>query len=500
MNAAGSGQGPLAASAQPVVGRGAALALRLESSNHAQELGEYAARTAKLPQPVIDLMRRERIYRRLLATADTVAVLTAVLSAAWLLGQNIRWPIVAAPPFVILVAKIQGLYDRDEMVIRKSTIAEWRELLEATTLASICIYLSWRVLTTAMRGPGMRIFLLLIVSMTLTAVIGRAIARMLARRVTPDERCAIVGDVGRCALLAETITSIDGVELVGGIAIEQTDGSLAELRQIVTDLNLHRLIVTPHDHSSDAATLDLVRSAKLLGVRVSILPSVLAAVGGCAAFDELDGHTLLGVPRFGLTRSSCAIKRAFDIIGALSAVVLLSPLMLLIAILIRLESPGPILFRQSRVGRGGRSFVIFKFRSMVVGADTLKANLLSRNEAGDGLFKIADDPRATRTGRRLRRTHLDELPQLFNVLRGEMSLVGPRPLVSEEDGQIAGTDRIRLSLTPGITGPWQICGPMNAPLSEMVKLDYLYISSWSVWRDLDILLTTMTRVFCRRGH
>ncbi|MGO9902915.1 MAG: exopolysaccharide biosynthesis polyprenyl glycosylphosphotransferase [Solirubrobacteraceae bacterium] len=445
-------------------------------------------------------MRREQVYRRLLANADAIAALAAVILATRLLGQTIRWPILALPPFVILVAKIQGLYDRDEMVIRKSTIAEWRALLEATTIVSICIYLSWRVLTTATRGPGMRLFLLLVVSMTPTAIIARTLGRLLARRVTPDERCLIVGDVDRCAHLAETIASVDGVELIGEIASDQLDGSLADLRKIVTDLDLHRLVIAPHTHSSDTATLNLVRSAKLLGVRVSILPSVLAAVGGCAAFDELDGHTLLGVPRFGLTRSSCALKRSFDLIGSAASIAVLSPLLLAIGILIRLDSPGPIVFRQSRIGREGWPFPMLKFRSMVDGADAMKDNLLSQNEACDGLFKIADDPRVTRVGRLLRTAHLDEMPQLFNVLRGEMSLVGPRPLVPAEDHQIAGTDRIRLSLTPGITGPWQICGPMTTPLSEMVKLDYLYISNWSLWRDVDILLKTAIRIVDRGGH
>ncbi len=496
----GSGQGLLNVGSRPAGERSAQISLGLGSSNGAQQLGELGARTTVRPASVIDLMRREQVYRRLLASADTIAALTAVVFAARLLGQNLRWPVIVAPALVVLLAKIQGLYDRDEMVIRKSTIAEWRELLEATTIASICIYLSWRVLTTASRGAGMRLFLLLVVWMTLAAIIGRTFARLLARRLTPNERCMIVGDVDHCAYLAESIASVDGVDLIGGIAIEQVDGSLADLRQIVNDLNLHRVVIAPHARLSDVATLELVRSAKLLGVRVSILPSILAAVGGCAAFDELDGHMLLGVPRFGLTRSSSAIKRSFDLTGSALSIFLFAPILLVISTLIRLDSPGPILFRQNRIGRDGQPFQMLKFRSMVHGADAMKDSLLSQNEAQAGLFKIAQDPRITRVGRLLRNAHLDELPQLFNVLRGEMSLVGPRPLITEEDDQIAGTDRIRLSLTPGITGPWQICGPMTTPLSEMVKLDYLYISNWSLWRDVDILLKTTMRIVDRAGH
>jgi lipopolysaccharide/colanic/teichoic acid biosynthesis glycosyltransferase len=150
------------------------------------------------------------------------------------------------------------------------------------------------------------------------------------------------------------------------------------------------------------------------------------------------------------------------------------------------------------VGRDGNHFRIVKFRSMVADAEMRKATLLSRNEAGDGLFKIRDDPRVTRVGGVLRRTSLDELPQLFNVLRGEMSLVGPRPLVVDEDERVFGLDRSRLDLTPGMTGPWQVLGA-RVPLHEMVGIDYLYVANWSLWLDVKILARTVAHVF-RRGN
>jgi lipopolysaccharide/colanic/teichoic acid biosynthesis glycosyltransferase len=173
--------------------------------------------------------------------------------------------------------------------------------------------------------------------------------------------------------------------------------------------------------------------------------------------------------------------------------------MLIAALLIKLDTKGPVFFQQTRVGRGGARFGMLKFRSMVDGADALKGGLSARNEAGHGLFKIAADPRVTRFGRSLRRTKIDELPQLFNVLGGQMSLVGPRPLIVEEDEQIIGTDRRRLHLTPGITGPWQILGSSEVPINEMAKLDYLYIANWSVWEDLRILGQTLFLVAHRRG-
>jgi lipopolysaccharide/colanic/teichoic acid biosynthesis glycosyltransferase len=178
--------------------------------------------------------------------------------------------------------------------------------------------------------------------------------------------------------------------------------------------------------------------------------------------------------------------------------VLVSPVIAAIAFAIQLESRGPVFFRQTRVGRDGSHFQIVKFRSMVVDAERQKDTLRARNEAGDGLFKIRDDPRITRVGRVLRSTSLDELPQLFNVLCGEMSLVGPRPLVVDEDMLVFGLDRSRLHLTPGMTGPWQILGA-RVPMQEMVGIDYLYVANWTMWLDLKLLVRTVRHV-TRRGN
>ena len=173
--------------------------------------------------------------------------------------------------------------------------------------------------------------------------------------------------------------------------------------------------------------------------------------------------------------------------------------MLVIAAAIKLDGRGPVLFRQQRVGQHGRHFWMIKFRTMVPDADALKDELRALNEAQDGLFKIADDPRVTRVGRFLRKSSLDELPQLLNVIRGEMSLVGPRPLVIEEDHKIEGWDRRRLDLMPGVTGPWQILGPTRVPLQQMGSMDYLYVANWSLWSDMKILLRTVAHVLERRG-
>jgi lipopolysaccharide/colanic/teichoic acid biosynthesis glycosyltransferase len=222
------------------------------------------------------------------------------------------------------------------------------------------------------------------------------------------------------------------------------------------------------------------------------------AVGSSVVFDDLYGMTVLGIPRFGLSPSSRALKRATDVVGASILLLALAPFLALIAVAIRIDGPGPVLFRQWRVGRDGKPFRLLKFRTMVDGADAMKAALRDRNES-DGLFKIAQDPRITRIGQLLRRMSLDELPQLLNVLRGEMSLVGPRPLIVDEDEKTIGWHRGRLQLTPGMTGQWQILGSSRIPLHEMVAIDYLYVANWSFWADVKIMLRTIPYVLGRHG-
>ena len=257
------------------------------------------------------------------------------------------------------------------------------------------------------------------------------------------------------------------------------------------------MIFVPRTSDSDEI-LDVIRVVKVLGVKVSVLPDLFEVVGSSVELDDVGGLPLMGLRRRSLTRSSAALKRAMDATVAATAIVLLAPLLALIALAIKVGSRGPVLFRQRRIGQHGDEFDLYKFRTMVDGADGMKAGLEELNEA-EGLFKIRSDPRLTRVGPLLRRTHFDELPQLINVLRGEMSLVGPRPLVPDEDKTIEGWHRLRVQLLPGMTGHWQILGGPRVPLHEMVKIDHLYVANWSLWLDLKILLRTVPHVLARRG-
>jgi lipopolysaccharide/colanic/teichoic acid biosynthesis glycosyltransferase len=192
------------------------------------------------------------------------------------------------------------------------------------------------------------------------------------------------------------------------------------------------------------------------------------------------------------------LKRAVDIVVSLIAIVLLAPVMLLIAILVKLDTPGPVLFSSRRIGRNREPFMMLKFRTMVLDADSQRDDLRHLSEAPDGLFKIQNDPRLTRFGRYIRATSLDELPQLFQVLSGTMSLVGPRPLPPEEDVLISSPG-LRNEVRPGLTGPWQVAGSWRIPLSQMVEMDNGYLSNWSMWLDLKMVGLTFLHVVRRKG-
>jgi exopolysaccharide biosynthesis polyprenyl glycosylphosphotransferase len=454
-------------------------------------------------------MRREWLFRRALLAADVVAIVLAFVLTAELSSRSPRltWMSVVGVPILLAVAKMLGLYDRDEALLRKTTLDEVPKLFEAATL---CTLVAWLTGGLALGGALNRhdaLFLWL--SLAALLIAGRAVARALALRVAPTERCLFIGDAkladairpkltARGGVKAEMVAQIDLVA-AGSWSTDACSGQrLTEIRELSRGLDVHRAIVAPG--SADAGEmLDLMRTLKAIGVRVSVLPRLLEVVGSSIEFDDLHGVTLMGVRRFELTRSSRALKRAFDLLGAPLMLITVAPLMLMIMIAIKLDSRGPVFFRQLRVGRHGRRFHMLKFRTMVPDADAMKASLRARNEAAEGLFKIADDPRVTRVGRFLRKSALDELPQLLNVARGEMGLVGPRPLVIEEDRRIEGWHRRRLELTPGMTGPWQILGPARSPLREMAVMDYLYVASWSLWSDVKILLRTISHVIGRRG-
>lgn len=454
-------------------------------------------------------MRRDALFRRLLLLADVVALVGAFVLTVALSRRSLQltWAGIAAVPILVMCAKLTGLYDRDETLLRKTTLDEAPRLLQLATACALVAWLAGGLLVEGQLDRHEALFLWLALAALL--ILARTASRAIALRVAPAERCLFIGDelsaqtirsklACRGGIRAQVVAHLDLDKAASWSTDSYAEARLGEIRDLAQTLDVHRAIVAPR--SVDAGEmLNLVRTLKAVGVRVSVLPRLLEVVGSSVEFDDLHGVTVMGVRRFELTRSSAAVKRAFDLLWASVGLFAVSPVMLLAAIAIKLDGRGPVFFRQRRVGRHGKHFQIFKFRTMVADAEAQKESLRDRNEAQEGLFKIFDDPRVTRVGRVLRKTALDEVPQLLNILKGEMSLVGPRPLIVEEDTRIQGWHRRRLELTPGMTGPWQILGPARVPLREMVAIDYLYVANWSLWNDMKILLRTVAYVIGCRG-
>ena len=451
------------------------------------------------PRRTLDLDHR---YRQLLGLADVLACSASLVVGLSVIGSGgkVSPLVLVALPLIVLISKILGLYDRDELVLRKSTLEEAPMLFQVATLFALLLWLGAAPLDIGVLTSGQ--VAALWGSLFLMLVSGRVAARGIARRTTSPERCLLLGDPQACRRVRRKLSESSTVnaEVVAAITSErigEEEVPFALLQQIATEQEIQRIIIAPRstDHGD---VLNLVRAAKSIGLKVSVLPRLLEIVGSSVVVDDVQGLRVLGVTRFGLSRSSVFVKRSLDVTASAIGLMVLAPLLAAIAVAVKLTSSGPVFFRQPRIGRDGHTFQMLKFRTMCKNADEMKDELRHLNETV-GLFKIAEDPRVTRIGRVLRSSSLDELPQLINVLRGEMSLVGPRPLVDEDDSQIEGWDRHRLHLTPGMTGPWQVLGPGRLPLAEMVKLDYLYVATWSLWGDIKILLRTVGFVVGRHG-
>jgi exopolysaccharide biosynthesis polyprenyl glycosylphosphotransferase len=455
---------------------------------------------------------RDTRFRRVLAAVDVAAAtLSIFLALVVFAGESLNLvPAIVSIPLVIVVAKAIGLYDRDETLVRKTTLDEAPGILAVSAFFAFIVWMAAPLLVNGHLGRGTIVVLAGLTFISLMS--GRAIARVTSVARTEPERCIVIGSASAADRVAEKLEAVHGVkaELVGRVPLEADYldagatsrvpvlGDMSTLGMVLGGEDIERAIIA-FDGPDSEDLLHTIRLVKALGVKVSVLPRLLEVVGSASTYDDIDGLPLLGVKRYGLSRSSDLLKRAVDLVGASIVLLFLSPLFAAIALAIKLDSPGPVFFRQRRIGRCSEGFGMFKFRSMVENAEEVKDELRAHNEADGGLFKIEDDPRITRVGGLLRKTSIDELPQLFNVIKGDMSLVGPRPLVPDEDRKIEGWQRRRAGFRPGMTGMWQIFGASRIPMHEMVKIDYLYGANWSVWRDLKILARTVPVVIGRRG-
>jgi exopolysaccharide biosynthesis polyprenyl glycosylphosphotransferase len=283
------------------------------------------------------------------------------------------------------------------------------------------------------------------------------------------------------------------------VDLGETGVVLRALRRALNETGARVVILAGAERLADDETLDLLRSAWLRGVQMRVVPGALAIMSSRPVLSRSMGLPLLKVSYPRLDNTQRALKRALDVSVSLIGLVVLSPVLLAVAVAIRLDSPGPIFFRQKRAGADERVFLCYKFRSMREDAELRQAEVEALNEADGPVFKMKVDPRVTRVGKFLRRWSVDEVPQLWNVLRGEMSLVGPRPLPVRDFERMGEEHKKRLAAIPGMTGYWQISGRSSLSFEEMVRLDLYYIDNWSLSFDLKIILRTLGAVLHHEG-
>ncbi|HET8863042.1 MAG TPA: sugar transferase [Solirubrobacterales bacterium] len=458
--------------------------------------------------------RRGAVLARMLFTADSVAAClaaaiavfvlglssTELSGAAYVAGATLLWPFAA---FSI------GLYRSDQL-------ASWASAVSEIPRAFVAILL----ITWPLFGLASILGLEQVIGVTFLTVSGIAGLTGIARTIVraglhrdPDlrQRTLILGSgfvAGQVVKKLHNNVQF-GLVPVGIVDDEVHDvgspdlpwlGRFTDLDTIIEAQGIDRVIIA-FSKASHEQLLESIRACRDAGVTVDVVPRLFEFLDGVRALDQVGGLPLLSIGTPVLTSASIAAKRLLDAAGSLALILAFSPLMIAIAIAIKLESRGPIFFRQPRAGRGNTSFQLIKFRSMYVDAEKRKSEISELNEAGDGvMFKIRKDPRVTRVGQFIRRFSIDELPQLFNVLRGEMSLVGPRPLIFPETAALDEDWHLRrLELRPGLTGPWQVYGRSQSPFQEMVRFDYQYVAGWSLARDVEILLATLPAVLSGRG-
>lgn len=316
-------------------------------------------------------------------------------------------------------------------------------------------------------------------------------------------RVIAAGTAANCRAALQRLQADSSLVSLGFVDTNDTGDStaLGDVADIVPIIRKHRVdaVVLAGDVDPDV-TAEIIGVADAAGCQVFAMPPALEATGLEPRVVWLQGVPVVRLTRPGLLGGQLVAKRVFDIAGSALAMLILSPLYLIVAIAVRMSSPGPIIFPQTRVGLGGHTFRIKKFRSMVVDAEEKRSSLAGRNLYVDTrLFKVKNDPRVTRLGVFLRRWSLDELPQFWNVLRGDMSLVGPRPALPSELSLYQEHQYTRFDMKPGVTGPWQVSGRNNiTDFEEVIRLETEYMRNWSVWKDLGILLQTIPAVL--RGH
>jgi exopolysaccharide biosynthesis polyprenyl glycosylphosphotransferase len=465
------------------------------------------------------LARRLTIPRAktLVVIADCMAVGLAVAVCLLFIrapGTNAtRWtaaPLLLCAPAVWSVAIARQRAYRARAIVRR--VDELRRLVRATLLAAAELAVAGAILNR----PMPRVWLvalppIALVLLTVEREVARRIFLRLRRKGALARPVVMVGANNEAleilgALSRDPATGYRIVGFVSDLDHELIDeqirdavfGRVADLDSVIAETNARGVIIASTAVTTKVSN-QLARRLTDRGLHVEITSTLRDITVNRLSIGHVDRFPTVYVAAVRRGGWRALAKRAFDIAAATALLVLLAPVLLAVALCVKLTSSGPVLFRQVRVGHRGDPFELLKFRTMVADAELRLEEVIDLNEASGPLFKIAEDPRVTRVGRVLRRTSLDELPQLWNVIRGEMSLVGPRPALPHESYVWEPAVRERLRVKPGITGMWQVNGRSSASFDDYVRLDLLYVDNWSLLSDLAILVRTLPAVFSRRG-
>jgi exopolysaccharide biosynthesis polyprenyl glycosylphosphotransferase len=469
-------------------------------------------------------------YRRwstlLLALAD-ITLINVAFGIAYYMRYELQWiravaeayyvPFRAYVPvsllltvILLIVFKVEGLYDQR----RGSSWLDEVYTIFTSSLIGIAIMIFLFFLYRAnfySRLIFLYALLLIVLFLSASRLLERRARGYLRRHGIGADRVLIVGagEVGRAimrSILARPelgyqpfgFVDDDPKKLGNDIGPFKAAGSTADLPVILKEHAPDEVIISL-PWLSHRKVLKIIGDCERQGIQARFVPDLFHMSLSQVNIDQINGIPLIGMKQPSLRGWKVALKRTLDVGISLAALTVLAPLLLLIALAIRLDSPGPVLFKQTRLGRGGKPFTFYKFRSMRDQAEQELMELAALNEAEGPIFKIKDDPRCTGPGRILRRFSLDELPQLVNVLRGDMSLVGPRPPLPLEVEQYEEWHFERLSIPSGITGLWQVMGRSDLTFDEMVMLDLFYAENWSLWLDFKIILRTIPTMLSGRG-
>jgi exopolysaccharide biosynthesis polyprenyl glycosylphosphotransferase len=492
-----------------------------------------------VPSPVTRARRRaDFVYHRLLALSDVAAIVLAAALAFFLAGATGRTTsaviyvelIALMIPVWMLIAYFAGLYHQVDYRIGHDLVDELGPVLVAIT-AWVWLFVAVRlVVSDETTDLGRPIFLWVVASVLLLTF--RALVRTWARRRAWSRRAvATIGDgPGLCSItdrikrhpewcldiVVEVHSdpedtsrySLQGLRIGSGKdgAVSDPDEgrpvpvSEEQMVEYLIANGVERAIVSGGPESLGSRSR-LIRRLADRGIAIDHVVGGPETLYSSAHFQTLEGLTVMSIKPADLQPLSRRMKRVLDILVAAVVLTLSSPALAAAALWIRIDSPGPVLFRQARAGLDAEPFEIFKLRTMCHDADEMRDSLRRTHgiDAGKDMLKLENDPRITRPGQVLRRWSVDELPQLINVLKGEMSLVGPRPLPLDEAPLIREEFKLREKVRPGITGPWQVMGRSDIPAEDMLRLDYSYVSAWSFAEDLKLLLRTALTVLGGRG-